>query len=113
MHIKETTLLPYTRPRERLIPSIKPTINEKMVRINVTDRPLRSFGKESIKNSQNPVAAVFPHSLPYKVEIFPRNCFVLSIFGFWNICFGGPFSTITPPSINMISSATFRANPIS
>jgi hypothetical protein len=53
-----------------------------MVRINVTDKPSRSFGKESIKNSQNPVAAVFPHSSPYNVEILPKNCFVLSTFGF-------------------------------
>jgi len=29
-----------------------------MVKRNVTDNPSRSFGKESIKNSQNPVVAV-------------------------------------------------------
>jgi hypothetical protein len=53
-----------------------------MVKIKVIDNPLKSLGKESTKNSQKLVDAVFPHSSPYNVEILPRNSFVLFIFGF-------------------------------
>jgi hypothetical protein len=57
MQIAEIILLPYTRPRAREIPRIRPTIREINVRIRVMYNPSKRLGSDSIRKLKN--SAVF------------------------------------------------------
>ena len=64
---------------------MNPIASEINVNVRVMYNPSRRFGNDSAKNVMKSVVFFPPYSSPYRLDIFPRNSFVLFILGFLNI----------------------------